>query len=243
MGRWVNVPDVERMLQLNFTDATKPNISEVEEFIKQAEAEIEFRKLGTHSSDVLTKVDILPTNTLVKDSVGALMSEAAYTESGKVVTLPFTPIITVVSGTVARNKAALDDTADWDALIEGPGDSTDFIILQRYGRGGKVVGYALHFYSSKIPEDGYQRLRATWTYGHNIDSDILRRWGMLKAAREVIRARLFSGQPMNVATYTGGSMNTFVNTEYTNQISEIDRQITEIEERYFPNDPIGVAVM
>ena len=242
MGRFTTVEDIENLLQIDIKVSTKPSIAQVEDYIRQVDAQIDSRRLSLHSSDVLMKIDVIDATTLVKDSI-KWVQDGMPSTGGVVVVPPLTPIIDVCSGTLSMNSADISQAASWTLLVEGGGDSTDFIVLRKRAKNNKYLGYALYFYSSNAPAGGYQRLRGTWTYGYNIDEHILNEWATLKASEKVINARLFSGQPMNVASYTGGSMNTYVNTEYENQIAYIRERCREIEERYFPSDPIAVAVM
>jgi len=243
MTRYTSIEDVENFLQINLKSTTTPSIAQVEDIIAQIDAQVDARRLGSTSSDVLYKFDVLDANTLVKNSVAWMEAGLPPTEQGVVVIPPFTPFSSVISGTLSTNEAELNQAENWTVLAEGPGASSDFVILKKRARNGKYLGYALYFYSSNAPGAGYQKLRGTFMYGYNIDDEILNEWATLKVCEKTIVTMLRSATPPGIATYTGGGMSTFVNTQFDGLIDYIRIRVGEIEDRHFPSDPIGVAVM
>ena len=243
MGRYVSPEDIENFLQVDIKSTTTPSTAQVEDIIGQVDAQIDARRLGNISSDVLIKFSVLDATTLAKDSIAWFQAGLPPTETGLIVVPPMTPFSTIVSGTLSTNKAELSQAENWDVLAEGPGASTDFIILKKRGRNNKHLGYALYFYSSKAPSAGYDKLRGTFMYGYDVDSRILGEYAKLKVSEQVIVSTLRTARPLGLATYTGGDMSTFVNTQFAGLMEYIRIRAEEIEMRHFPEDPIGVAVM
>lgn len=243
VAKYCTVEDVSRFLQIDISTGTKPSDQDVLKFIEEVEAKMDDGNLGIMSTDVLTKFDVLPQNTYGQNTVSTQDTGIPEADEGVVVVPPFTPIITIFSGTLSRNTASLDDTESWEVLKEGPGDNTDFIVLKQKTRNNRYYGYALFFYGD-APYAGKESLRATWSYGYNINSPILREYAMLKVAEKVILGRLMSGQPMNVATYTAGAdLNTYVNVQFEAQLAYIKDRCAEIEKNHWPRKPIPVAFL
>jgi hypothetical protein len=157
---------------------------------------------------------------------------------------PYTPIISVSSGFTYLNNSSLDGTEDWELQVEGPGSSTDYIVVKRLNkRTGKYLGYAIYFYGD-LPIAGQSRIKANITYGENVNSKILQEFATLQVAKRVINARLYSGQPSNVATYIAGSnLQAYVNTQYEAQLRYIDARLKEISDKYFPQPSVPFAIL
>jgi len=240
---WVTESGLEAIIQVDLHSGTHPNLNECLDMAEEVEVGMEARALGSHSSPILFKFDVTPGTTLIRDSVGWVMAGSPAMTRGIAVVPPYTPILSVVSGTLSRNKASLISATSWEVLAEGPGVSTDFIILKRRSKTGKYNGYALYFYSSKAPYGGYQTLRATIMYGHNVDTEILKEYANLKTAVKVIESRTRSAEPVGIAAYTMGDTQSFINTDFSSQMDTITRRIEEIERLYLPNKMISVAVM
>jgi len=244
--KWTSEARVEALLQIDITSATDPNSTELLDWIEEVETSMLADNLGTQTTPSLTEFDVPPSHALAKETIGWFHAGLPESTQGRIVVPPYVPIVSVNSGTVSRNKASLNQAPDWELLKAKdnfPSDSdTDFMILYEVDKKtGKRLGFAFYFYNN-IPEAGYRRLRGTWVYGHNVDSEILREYATLKVAEKVILARLFSAQPMNLASYTGGDMNTYVNTQFEVQLEWIRQRIGEIEKRHFPRD-IPIAVL
>lgn len=242
MGNYADVQDVAELLGITIDGSSTPTSSVVSKYIDRVEAGVDARALATYTTLSGTKFDVQPTEAIAKETIGWFFAGLPETTVGRVVVPPYTPIITVLSGTLQRNKAALDQAEDWETLKEGPGDDTDYVVLKTVNkRTQKEVGYAIFFYN-RIPTAGRQRVRATWTYGYGVDSNILNEYVTLKAAEQVLLTRVMTAQPSGVAAYTAGAdLNTYVNTQYEAQLSYIRERVKEIEDKYFPREtPVGV---
>lgn len=239
---YTNVSAIEALLSIDITSGTTPSEAQTDIWITQIETGMKASRLGSQTTVSGTKFDVTPTSAMAKDTIAWFKAGLPASPTGREVVPPFTPIISVTSGTMYRNKAGLNQTEDWDQLSEGPGEDTDFII--RYDvnkKTNKRVGNSFYFYGS-LPSAGKERIMCTWVYGHNIDTEILQEYATLKTSEKVILARITSAQPMNLATYTGGDFNTFVNTQYEAWLDYIEKRTTEIEEMYFPRD-VPIAIM
>jgi len=234
---------VEGLLQIDITSSTKPTTTQVLNWIQEVEDGMMERNLAIASTDALTKFDVMPTNSYDRGTVAWVYAGLPSDSDGKVVVPPFVPIVEIFSGTLSRNNSSLTETADWDVLSEGPGNDSDYVILRRRTRNNKYYGYAIYFYGD-VPYSGRDRVRGTWSYGYNVDTQILQEYATLKVCEKVILARLMSGQPSNVATYTAGNdLNSYVNTQFETQLQYIKDRIIEIEKLHFPRQQIPVALL
>ena len=244
--KWVELEYVENFLQVRFNADTKPSDAEVYEVIEEVETSMLARNLGSQTTPALTRFDVPGTEGVGKDTVAWFAHGFPSTEVGRIVIPPYVPIISVNSGTVSRNKATLSQTPSWDLLVckdnLTDADDTDFLIGKvRLTKPNKIVGMYLYFYGDG-PEAGRERLRGTWVYGYNIDDEILRRYGTLKVAEEIIFRMLRSGQPPNLASFRGGDLTAYVNTDWTGTLAYIQAKCEEIERLHFPSEiPISVA--
>jgi len=115
-------------------------------------------------------------------------------------TLKFMPILTVTS--LVENLASLDQATNYSAeRTEGPGSSSSFIILTKDNGSGIQVGYALFFYNN-IPTAGRNKLRVSYTYGHNLPTSLLTQYATYRTAMRVIEIRAASGS-FNINLDTG----------------------------------------
>ncbi len=230
---YTSLADVDRLLQAETTGSTKPNDDDVLHFIEETEAGIQARNLGstTISGAVF---EVKEWNKGTDGVVYAYPDTLPEEGEGLIVVPPYNPIITLSSGFLYKKTDALTGSGAWTLLKEGPGTDTDYILLKRLNKlNGKYLGFGIYFYHD-MPVVGYDRLRANITYGENTDSKILQEYATLKVAKKVIMARLFSGQPSNVATYTAGTgFQTYVNTQFEAQMRYIDSRIKEIEDTHF----------
>lgn len=241
--KFTNISSVCAILQIDITSSTKPSTAQVTQWAQEVEDGMMERNLSISSTDALTKFDVLPTNTYDRGTVAWVYAGLPSDSDGKIIVPPFVPIVEVLSGTLSRNKSTLSETADWEILTEGPGDDSDYVILRRRTRNNKYYGYAIYFYGD-VPYSGRDRVRGTWTFGYNVDAQILQEYATLKVCEKVILARLMSGQPGNVATYTAGNdLNSYVNTQFETQLQYIKDRITELEKNHFPRQQIPVALL
>jgi len=243
---WASIDSVERFLQIDLDANTKPSDGEVLSFIEEVETSMTKERWGTQTAVSGTVMDIHPTDTINRGSVAWWLQGLPEAESGRMAIPPFLPIVSVTSGSVFKNDAGLGDTPDMELLVckdNLPGaDNTDFMIVKKFNhKTGNHDGIAFYFYHD-IPAAGRRRVTGAWVYGYNVDTKILREYATLKVCEKVILARLFSGQPMNVASYTGGDMNAYVNTQFEVQLAYINTRCEAIEKRHFPSE-IAIATV
>jgi len=224
-------------VQFEISAETSPSSDEVLAMIERVEKEIDARKLGWKDGgsygdgyDATLYIDV---------------PENAEDESGFMrVYLNDYPILSV-SSLQRRISDELTDTPVWEELKQGyyegweEGSDTDYMLITTTGKCGQRYGIGFLFYSSKKPEAGIARLKVTFTYSYNIPPSILEEYATLKVAIQVLKAAAAAGEPTRLSTYTGGDFQTFVNKEIQEQISEWEKRIREIEERFFPDIPSG----
>ena len=195
---------------------------------------------GTQTAVSGTVLDVEPTSAMSKGSIGWWMAGLPDTEQGRLVIPPYHPIISVTSGSFFRDTASLSQAENWSLLnckdnVPAVTD-TDFMILKKENhKTGNFDGIAFYFYNN-LPAAGYRKLSGGWVYGYNVNTKILREYATLKVCEKVILARLFSGQPMNIASFTGGDMNSWMNTQFEVQLAYIQRRCDEIKKRHFPEE-------
>jgi hypothetical protein len=243
---WTTVYDVENLLQVDIDESTHPSDEEVGIWITEVEQSMLKRGFGSQTTTANTVIDVPPVSTIGKGSIAWLAQGLPPDTQGKVVVPPFTPIISVNSGTMSRNTASLNSTPSWEVLKSKDNlpdaDDTDFLILKEYNRKvDREVGVAFYFYGSQ-PNSGKHKLRATWVYGWNVDSTILGEYATLQASRRVLMAKMLSGEPVGVAQRRGRDFQSYVNSNYDAQLIYVDARIDEIEQQHFPKR-IPVAVM
>jgi len=241
MGKYTSETDVEAFTQMDIKDDTNPNSTEVGNWIDEVEAMIDAQLLGTYTATDV-KIDVEPTFAYAKNTIKWLEEVSTYGYSeprARIVIPPYLPIISVTK--LYRNTASLSQAENWEELVEGPGANTHFIVLKRRTKTGALLGFAFYIYDN-IPTAGRERLKATYTYGWNLSTNILREYATLKVAEKVLTARVLSGEPVGIASYTGPDLQSFVNTQYQAMLDYIERRTKEIEERYFPNN-IAIATL
>jgi hypothetical protein len=238
--RWTSVEDIERYLQIDLDSNTKPSNAQVLDFIEEVENDMLKEGWGSQTAVSGTIILVEPTHAVSRGSVAWWIQGLPETEQGRLVVPPYRPIITVTSGAFFKNDNSLSEAPNWELLdckdnVPAATD-TDFTIIKKENhKTGNYDGIALYFYN-EVPNAGSHTLSGGWTYGYNLDTKILREYATLKTCEKVILARLFSGQPMNIASYTGGDMNSWINTQYEVQLAWIKARCDEIRKRHLPEE-------
>jgi len=236
---------VEAVTQIDITDSTNPSSSEVLTWIEEIEKEVIERRLGSH-----TATDVYIDVPNIEESVGYY--SATYkaktgqlfigTSMGAGVLVPLKnvkgPIISITS--LYKNDEDPTDAPDWEELTEGPGDGSDFMLLQ-VSSGSKTYGYALWIYDN-FPLAGPKRLKMTYTYGYNIDSKILQEYCTLKVAIKVLQAKMGTSDGEGLNEFAGGDLGTYIPTQYQTRINLFRQRIAEIEAIHFPSE-FAVAIL
>jgi len=244
--RWTSITDIERFLQITIDANTKPSDGDVLDFIEEVETDMLKEGWGSQTAGSGTVITVEPTHALSRGSVAWWVQGLPETEEGRLVIPPYRPVISVTSGSFFHNDNSLSEAPSWELLdckdnVPSASD-TDFIVVKKENhKTGNYDGMAFYFYNN-MPNAGSHTLSGGWTYGYNLDTKILREYATLKTCEKVILARLFSGQPMNIASFTGGDMNSWVNTQFEVQISYIRTRCDEIRRRHYP-EPIPIATI
>jgi hypothetical protein len=237
---YATLSSVVGLLQVEITASTKPTAVQVSSWIAQVDSTIDSRKLGTATVSGAI-FDCPDWNSYNHEPVSTYSSEQDEENEGIMVVPPYTPIVALASGYLYRNLAGPSGAVDWDLLSEGPGDGSDYQVARKINmKTGKYDGYAIWFYN-ELPVIGKNRIKANITYGYNVDSNILEEYATAVVSKKVLMARLMGGQPATVATYTGGDMGTYVNTQFEVQLKWLTDRIAEIETNYFPKS-VAVGV-
>jgi len=241
MGTYATEAKVEAITQFDINNTTSPSTTEVAQWITEIEKDAEARKLGSYTAtdqliDVPARLD-WP----AKDTIAWLyaISGKRYMDAAtRIVIPPFIPIISITS--LSRNKAAYTAEPDWEALTEGPGSGDSYILLKKETKGSKFLGFAIYFYQNP-PDIGYQRIKMTYTYGWNIDSEIIGEWCTLKVALKVLDAVMNATSPIGVGDY--GVQDVRVGIDPKRRRGDILERIKELETLYFPTRKLGITVV
>jgi len=244
--KWTAIRDIERFLQVSLDSDTKPSDGEALDFIEEVETSMLKQGWGSQTAVSGTVMTVQPTHAISRGSVAWWLQGLPEAALGRVVIPPHAPIISVTSGAFFKNTQSLSAAPSWELLtckdnLPSAAD-TDFLIMKRKNhKTGNYDGIGLYFYHD-IPTAGRRRLSGGWVYGYNVDSKILREYATLKVCEKVILARLFSGQPMNVVSHTGGDMNSWINTQFEVQLAYIKARCDEIKDLHLP-EPLPVATV
>ena len=172
MGNYTSVDRVADLIQIDLDGSSVPTSTTVERWIEEIEARIDSLGLGTYSvTDQYIDVPYSLTTISPSEWFYDMETDILRYSQRDALIVPLAnvknPIISITS--LYKNDEDLTDTPSWEEFVEGPGDDSDFILL-RSGRGNH--GYALYIYDDE-PSSGPKRLKMTYTWGYNIDSDIL----------------------------------------------------------------------
>ena len=226
---------IEEITQITIDDRSVPSYTAVLRWIEQIESRVVARALGSHTVtdqyiDVPVGDDIYPNYTWYYEVDGARLKFDI--EGGYVVPLGDVkyPVISITS--LYKNDADFEDAPNWEQLTEWDGstDDTHFMLLTS---GRKNSGYALWFYEEE-PEPGPKRLKMSYTYGNNIDPEILEEWVTLNVCVKILVARMGTNQKDSLATLRGVDVGRHINQNYSDRIGYLRAQIIEIEAFYFP---------
>jgi hypothetical protein len=75
----------------------------------------------------------------------------------------------------------------------------------------------------------------SYTYGYNIDSDILSEYCTYAVGAKVILARMGSNSPDGLSWLEAGDLGSHMNTNYRERLREYRREMRRIEEDHFPS--------
>jgi len=241
MGTYTDETKVEAITQFDIDATTNPSTSEVAQWITEIEADADARKLGSYTAtdqvvDVPARLDYPPKDTIAW--LYAITGKRWAEIANRVVIPPFIPIISITN--LYRNKADYTQEPDWDQLTEGPGSGDSFILLKKETKAKLFLGFAIYFYAN-TPYTGYQKVRMTYTYGWNINTDIIGEWCTLKVALKVLDAVMNATSPIGVGDY--GVQDVRIGIDPKRRRLDIIERIKELEELYFPTRKLGIAVV
>jgi len=216
---------VEGLLQIDISDSTSPNSSEVLKWIEEVEKYID--EHGWGSQTVTDELIDVPQRAFLENDILPEQAETVTRDIGRIVIFPKRPIISIASLFV--NEADLDEAENWKARYEGKGTNKHFIKLHA---GRKKLAYGV-FFHTEPPQPGYQRVKASYTWGWNVDSKILQKYATLKVAVQVLYAKMATSEPTGVTSFVGPGFTTAVmTTQYSERIERFERKIKEMEAEF-----------
>jgi len=216
---------VESLLQIDISDSTSPNSSEVLKWIEEVEKYIDEKGWGSQS--VTDELIDVPQRAFLENDILAEAAESVTRDIGRVVIFPKRPIISISNLFV--NEADLDEAENWKERYEGKGTNKHFVKLYA---GRKKLAYGVFFHTDP-PEPGYQRVKASYTWGWNVDPKILQKYATLKVAVQVLYAKMATSEPTGVTSFVGPGFTTAVmTTQYSERIERFERKIKEMEAEF-----------
>jgi len=231
--RYTSEEKVEALLQLSISDSSVPNSSQVLQWIKEVESRIDELGLGSYSAtEYLDVPEIIAEYPPYTWEYRVKSGRFKFTiETGRIVPLAQLkhPIISVTA--VYKNDNDPDEAPNWVQLTEGPGENSHYIVLTSGRRG---FDYALWFYKDP-PLIGPKRIKVEYTWGWNVDEDILSDYCTMAVAIKVLLARMGTNQPSGIAYMEGEELGVFQTTNYRERIEILRAEMREIEEKYFPS--------
>lgn len=234
---------IEAELQFTINGTTKPTTDQVDVWITEEEAIIDEKGLGTlTASNAL--IDVPEEREAELPPVGSLRWfehiahdwREKYLRAGRVVIPELKPIIAVTS--LSRRTSGLGATEAWEALTEGLAE--DYIILKARTKAG-LRGWGFYFFDN-LPASGYQRIKATYTYGLGLPDNILSPYATWKVALRVLMALAQTSNPSSLTQFVGGDLQTYVPTQYKAKWDELIRKIEKWELDWI-SPPIAVGVL
>ena len=243
---WSSEAAIEKQLQIEIDESTHPSSTDVNAWLEEVETDMLRQGLGTQTAVSGTMLTVSPVGGYGRESVAWFLRGLPTGEAGNVIVPPYKPIVTVTSGAFHRNQASLTSTPDWDLLIckdNLPAVSdTDFLIVKQHNhKSGNYDGVAFYFYNN-LPSAGQRRLSGGWTYGHNINTKVLREYATLQVCKKVILAKLMAGEPVGLSTYRGPDLEEFMNTQTEVLMRYINSRLEELAEKHFPTE-IAISVL
>jgi len=235
MASYTSEEKVEALTSLTITASSKPTSTQLSTWITEVEAEITDRALGSHTAtDAYLDVPEESEAERLYDYNYAVDTDRLTINEGRTRRVPLTnakrPIISITK--LYKNDESPDSTASWDELTEGPGvDGSSFLMQQS---GYKQHGYIIEFYDNH-PIPGPKRIKWTYVYGENIDTNILSRWATLKVAVLVLAARMGTNSVDGITYIDGGDLGIQMNTRYNERIALYRDEIADIERNHFPD--------
>ena len=231
--KYTSEAKIEALLQLSISDTSVPNSSQVLQWIKEVESRIDELGLGSYSAtEYLDVPEIIAEYPPYTWEYRVKSGRFKFTiETGRIVPLAQLkhPIISVTA--VYKNDNDPDEAPNWQQLTEGPGENSHYILLTSGKRG---FDYALWFYKDP-PLIGPKRIKIEYTWGWNVDEDILSDYCTMAVAIKVLLARMGTNQPSGIAYMEGEELGVFQTTNYRERIEILRAEMREIEEKYFPS--------
>jgi len=242
MGTYCSETDIEGIVQLDITASTDPNTTEVAAWIIEVEADVDARALGSYT---LTDqyVDVAPQIGYPPESSIAWLRSIATGRFDtilvkNIITLPFMPIVSIAS--LSRRTSGLGSTDVWEALTEGRESGNSYIIMKKRTKSNQYLGFGLYFHQN-MPDNGPQRIKATYNYGWNLSTDIIGEWCGLKVAIKVLDAIIAATTPIGAGDYGADTLR--IGLDPARRRIDVLARIKEIESQYFPRKKLGMALI
>lgn len=235
--------NLKALTDYTLDSSTNPSESEVLNWIEEVETDIVERCLGNHTATDIT-FDVPERLEAVAPPISQIEGFEAYAtgvywyEAGILVLPPHRPLLQLTS--IAKRTSALGSADAWSNYTVGrSGD----VILLSYPRGSRTLGWGIYIFDD-LPATGYQRLKATYDYGWNLPTAILREYCNLKLALKIFERLLRHHTPHGAGDFSVGDIRWSVE-DIAGKQSTYYTRLEEIEERHFPRESteIGIGIL
>lgn len=229
---YTDLEEVMALTQVTIDESSVPTAAQTLRWIRNAESRLIDRALGSHTATD-QYIDVPAGSSVLRryQWVYYVKDDRLVTSINRGTVVPLqglkSPIISISA--CAKNDEDPTNAASWDTLTEGPGADSDFILLQS---GLRDVGYALWFYDNE-PMVGPKRLKMTYQYGRNVNSNILTEWATYATGVTVLQARKNSNQVSGMASYDGGDLGDYIPRHYNELIASYRASMLQLEYDHF----------
>lgn len=239
--KYTSETKVEAELQTDLSNSTKPTSAQVLVWIEEEEAYIDEIGLGQKTASNVT-IDVPEELEMEAPPQGTISwfewisyDYERWSRSGRKVCPELVPIVTMTSA--YRRTSGLGDTEVWSSLTEGL--ANDYVVLQGRTRAG-LRGYAFYFFDN-LPSSGVQRVKATYTYGLGLATNLLSEYATWKVCVRVLFALSNTSSPTGTRQFVGG-LQSYVPTQYAAKATQLAERILKWESEWVRKEP-GVAVL
>jgi len=242
MTLYTTLDDIMGETQMGIDGNSRPSVRTVKKWITRISAHIDDQLLGTYSETKYVDVSNVAEKTSEPVTYNYASDILNFGMGADGVYVPVTSLkqpITSIT-TLSKNDEAITSAPSWEELTKWTGAvASDWgeILSQNH-----VMG--IYIFDDE-PLVGFNRLKVVYSYGYNIDSDVLNEYCTLAVAIKVLSARTLAGRPGNMRQIAGVDLVDFI--DFTNSlIGYWKGRMKNIEDDYFPKPKkvrTGVAII
>jgi len=242
MTLYTTIDDIMGETQMGIDGNSKPSIRMVNRWITRISKHIDNQLLGTYSETKYIDVSSVADKTREPVTYNYKSDILNFGMGADGVYVPVTSMKQPVTSitTLSKNDASITSAPSWEELTKWTGAvASDWgeILSQNY-----VTG--IYIFDDE-PLAGFNRLKVVYSYGFNIDSDILNEYCTMAVAIKVLNARTLAGRPGNMRQIAGVDLVDFIDF-VRDTIGYWKGRMRSIEDDHFPKPKkvrTGVAII